>query len=359
FFQTPYVNNGAYYAGQRPAAAWNEDLGSFIRVATWNLEWSMYVDEAIEALTCSNSYTAMIDTGKAPPKSKRYRNMLRQRERITESDIIFLQEMDIGMPRSGYANSVEKMAEALGMNYAYSAQALELEPVVTGVSKLDDKPVDPGAYKGIFGAGILTRFPIKKVEAFQLRHQPYDWYEEEKADLEWIELGRRLGAEILFKEDIQREMKVGGRNYFRIDLEVPGLPNNTLTLINIHLEVKCPPEDREKQVKEILSYIKPIDNPVIMAGDFNSIRHDVSPMTVGRFTVDTATDPSNWVSIGTRVLLSAGAVISAARTGLNTVKNLNNPLAPHVPVLFNNKSKPLFNMIRDFRFDDGGRFDFR
>jgi hypothetical protein len=41
------------------------------------------------------------------------------------------------------------------------------------------------------------------------------------------------------------------------------------------------------------------------------------------------------------------------------VKNFHSPLAPHVPVVLPNKTRYLFSMVEDFRFTDGGAFDFR
>ena len=63
---------------------------------------------------------------------------------------------------------------------------------------------------------------------------------------------------------------------------MPDIPGNILTIINIHLEIKCLPEARDRQINEILNYIKGIDNPVIMLGDFNAAPADLSPTFVPR-----------------------------------------------------------------------------
>ena len=44
---------------------------------------------------------------------------------------------------------------------------------------------------------------------------------------------------------------------------------------------------------------------------------------------------------------------------MNHAKNLHDPLAPNIPIVFPNKKRKLITDVRDFRFSDGGRFDFR
>jgi endonuclease/exonuclease/phosphatase family metal-dependent hydrolase len=370
FWATPLISNQAYYDGHRAMIAHNDLQGPFIRFTTWNIEWSLFTEQAIQTMTSETAYVSFLDPRKAPPKSRKRRKALRQRERVSNSDIIILQEMDIGMPRSSYLNAAQEMATRLNMNMAFGTQALELDPVLTGygqppriygdtTSTLEPVLVDPDQYKGVFGSAILSRFPIKNVEVFQLKTKPYDWYTGEIKRTSLLEIGRRKGANALFKEGIARELKVGARNYFRIDLEVPGLPDDTLTIINIHLEIKCPPKGRARQVKEILEYIKDIPNPVIMAGDFNSAPGDVSAISLPKLAGDAAKNPSTLLSIGTKAAVAGGAMINSIRNSVNHLKNFYRPMAPNIPVVLSNKSKPMFNQIRDFRFDDGGAFDFR
>ncbi len=371
FWTTPIISNEAYYEGRRAQVAENSALGPFIRFTTWNIEWSIFMEQAIKAVASTTCYVSMIDTNKAPPGSKQYEEMLRQRERLAGSDVIILQEMDIGMPRSRYINAAEVMASELGMNYTFGVQSLEVDPVLTGYAQvpntygdpepelIEPVPIDADRYMGIFGSAVLSKYPIKHVELFQLKTKPYDWYTGEMERPSLLELSRRKGAQIAVHEEIVRELKVGARNFFRVDLEVPGLPDDTLTVINIHLEIKCPPKQRDRQIKEILSYIKDIRHPVIMAGDFNSASSDVSAVSVPKLATKAVKSPSTWFSFGTKVAMSAGTLFNYARALLNVTKNFYRPLAPDIPVVLSNKSKPMFNRIRKFRFDDGGAFDFR
>ncbi|MGB0581603.1 MAG: hypothetical protein ACPGVU_18045, partial [Limisphaerales bacterium] len=192
-----------------------------------------------------------------------------------------------------------------------------------------------------------------------LRSKPYDWHAGELEQYGPVEGARRVGSEVVFKNVIGREMKVGNRNYFRVDLHVPGLPEDTLTIINIHLEIKCPPEGRHEQIREILEEIRTIRHPVIMAGDFNSASVDLSNAYARDLVVKQLKDPYTYVAIGARIGLGVGNLLTAGRVVVNTSKNLHSPLAPHIPVILPNQTKAMFNTIRDFEFADGGRFDFR
>ena len=333
FWRTPIINNEAYYRGAKPHRPADPNLGDYLRVVSWNIEKSYRVKEAIAAFSSEKDFKLLIDPSKAPEGSPLQKEMLRQRERLSNADIILLQEMDIGCKRSGYINAPAEIAKKLGMNYAYGAEDLEVDPAYLGSEKIyyrngsvdreamDYYAADPRKYKGVFGSAVLSRYPIKHVEVFQLKTKAYDWYRGEKPKANFLERAREAGAEFLFKNEHMREIKVGGRIYFRVDLEVPGLPEKTLTIINIHLEIKCTPEKREAQMSEILfSYIQKIKHPVIMMGDFNSAPQDLSSTSVSR-----------------------------------AVKGIPDD----IDTLFSDPVKPLITMIQNYRFDDGGAFDFR
>lgn len=51
--------------------------------------------------------------------------------------------------------------------------------------------------------------------------------------------------------------------------------------------------------------------------------------------------------------------VSQVRSIVNGFKNLGDPLTWNIPVLLPNKTKSLFNTVKNFRFDDDGAFDFR
>ena len=312
-------------------------------------------------MNCAN---ALIQT-----KSKNAQQLepiLDQRKKLANADIIVLQEMEIGIKRSGYLNAAGELAKALDMNYTYAPQYLEIDPVQLGLKKIyfKDGQVDEEAtkyfsqneelYKGVFGSAVLSRYPIKSVTVIPLRSQGYDWYAGEKEKTTYLEKTRRLGSKLVFLNEITREIKTGGRHFFRIDLDVPDIPGNTLTIINIHLEIKCLPKAREQQIAEILHYIKDIDHPVIMLGDFNAAPVDLSPTSIPRTVKRSLKTPSTYIS-----LAPYGLAIKATSGVSNFTKNMHNPLAPSVPVIAPNPVKSMFDRIENFRFDDGGAFDFR
>ncbi|MBB5039674.1 endonuclease/exonuclease/phosphatase family protein [Prosthecobacter dejongeii] len=362
----PIISNEAYYRGMRPTRAQNATLGDSLRVATWNVEKSLRMKEVAAILKSQTGLEDYLDPKASPKGSAAYVELLRERERLATADVIVLQEMDIGISRSGYRDAARDLALALGMNYAYAPQQLEIDPVLLGLESVSDgrggdvrHQPDEARYKGVFGLAVLSRYPIKSAQSFQLKAQPYDWHAGEKAGTDLAEGARRLATEIVFENQIVREMKVGGRIFFRVDLDVPGLPDNTLSVVNNHLEIKARPKDREAQMVEILSYIQPIRHTVIMAGDHNSAQSDLSPTSVTRIFSRTTSNPQTWLGVSMDLLMAAPAAVNSGRVLLNTAKNFHSPMALHIPVVLPNKTRGLFARIEEFRFADGGAFDFR
>ncbi len=370
-FTTPMVSNEAFYRGARPHRPRDFRLGNYLRAVSWNIEKSIHMKEAIAAFTDHNKFKTLMDAEKFPADSKRYKEAMLQRFLLEEADLVILQEMDIGHKRSGYLDAARELAAALDMNYAYGAEQLELDPAYLGTEQITleggTKDVEAETffransekYKGIFGSAVLSKYPILDVRVFQLKHQAYDWYEQEKDKTTFLENTRRFGAKTVFENELHREMKIGGRIFFRVDLYVPDLPEKRLTVINIHLEIKCEPKGREEQLAEILSYIQDIHNPVIVAGDFNSAPSDLSPTSLTRVAERSLKDPSNWLGIGINYFSPAPFATNTVRSVSNLTKNLQNPLAWHIPVVAPNKVKKLFEMVEDYRFSDGRGFDFR
>jgi len=372
FFTTPIISNEAYFSEIKPHAPFDPRLGPYLRAVSWNIEKSMEVPRVIEMMSDHSIINSMIDPKKAAAESIALETVMRQRERLEKVDIWVLQEMEIGMKRSNYLDATKELAKTLGMNYAFAPQYLEVDPVLLGTEDLflDDGSEDieaedyyledPAQFKGVFGSAVLSRYPIKKVEIFPLKHQAYDWYHSEKKNITFLEKARRFGTKTTFKNIMTREMKIGGgRGYFRVDLEVPGLPDNTLTIINIHLEIKCQPKERAAQVQEILEYIKPIKHPVLMMGDFNAAPGDISPTSLTRVLGRTAANPTTWLHLGVNYISPHGLIINTTRTATNLTKNFNDPFASNIKVVAPNKLKAMFDPIRNFRFKDGTTFDFR
>ena len=367
-FSSPFVDNTHYFQEGLPKPRLYETIGPALRVSTWNIEKSIRTSEIGEMLTSQDSFRSFLHS-EALAEEDTLNEALRQRNALAESDILFLQEADFGHCRSGYLFAAQHLARKLKMNFAYAPQQLEIDPVYLGIDKIKFSnggidhdacralQADQSEYKGIFGVAVLSRFPIKRVLAFQLKTQPYDWYHDEIKKPDFLEITRRETTKSLFHFRPVREVKYGGRGFTRVDLHVPQAPHQTISVINIHLEIKTTPLQRANQMREILAYTKDIKNPVIMAGDFNSASVDISATSLFRFTSRTATNPTFLFSVA---LFAANVTgVNPARSILNATKNYLDPLAWNIPVIFPNKTRALFKSIENHRFNDGGAFDFR
>lgn len=351
-FSTPFLDNTRYYTKGMPKPLVHPDIGPSIRISSWNIEKSIRIKDVAKVLESEGEFGERLlpdiqEDGEIRDEA------FRQRADLAESDILILQEMDIGHYRSGYVFAAQHLARKLGMNFLYAPQQLEVEPLQADVSGT----VSPSNYKGIFGTAILSRYPIKRVQVFPLTEQPYDWYYDELQATDLVESGRRFGAKTLFNVHTKRELKVGGRGFTRVDLHVPNVSHETITVINVHLEIKTTPAQRKRQLEEILANIRDIENPLILAGDFNSASRDVSATSFLRMSTRTTTNPSNLLSAG--LFLANITGVTQVRRVINSLKNFRDPLAWDIPAILPNKKKSLFGRLENFRFKDGGAFDFR
>src|SRR3989344_2491259 len=171
FWRTPIISNEAYRHGTRPHSPSDPRLGHYLRLVSWNIEKSIYMENAIKAFSAADRFSTLIDPTKVQPNSSEYQNIMRQRDKLSNADIIVLQEMDIGVKRSGYINAAGELAKALDMNYAYGAEQLEIDPIYLGLEKIyhqgsttvdqeatDFYTADSTQYKGVFGCAVLSRY---------------------------------------------------------------------------------------------------------------------------------------------------------------------------------------------------------
>ncbi len=363
-FSSPFVDNSAYRRNGLPLTNQHPVLGPSLRLSTWNIEKSIHLKDATDALTSEKAYVAnLLDTVISDPE--KYSEALRQRADIASSDILLCQEMDIGHCRSDYLFAAQYLAKKMGMNFVYAPQQLEIDPAYLGTPDVKfantDAPTDTckdlSGYKGVFGVTVMSRYPIKRVQVFPLKTVAYDWYSGEIERPDFLEKGRRAGAKRLFDIQPSREVKTGGRGFTRVDLHVPGVPHETVTVINIHLEIKVGPKTREEQIREIMSYVADVKNPVIMAGDFNSAARNVSSTSLWKASSGVVKKPSNFVSAA--IFLGNATGLSQARNAINGYKNFQDPISWSIPGVLPNNTRSLFKCIQNFRFADGGAFDFR
>jgi hypothetical protein len=78
-------------------------------------------------------------------------------QRLRDADVIILNELDIGMARSGNEHTARLLAFVLGMNYAFSVEFVEL---TNGVKAEQQATVNMTNLVGIHGNAIFARCPL-------------------------------------------------------------------------------------------------------------------------------------------------------------------------------------------------------
>jgi endonuclease/exonuclease/phosphatase family metal-dependent hydrolase len=157
--------------------------------------------------------------------------------RLHDADLVFLQESDVGMARSGNQFIARELALGLGMNYAFVPSFIEL---TKGVG--DDLDAPGENQTGFQGNAILSRFPILNARSIPLPQcfQPFEF----------------------------TEKRYGMRNALVCDLS---FRDKAFTAVSIHLEVRNTPMCRARQMAELLLRLQHRSkSPVLMGGDFNS-----------------------------------------------------------------------------------------
>ncbi|HWP44429.1 MAG TPA: endonuclease/exonuclease/phosphatase family protein [Blastocatellia bacterium] len=354
---TPFVSNEAYMSGIVPELSESEKLGRIIRVGFWNVQRGVKVEEIKMALERPEEFERRI---KAEAGSAKHREAVEQLEVLRSVDVLVLNEADLGLERSGYADVSREIAAALKMNYTFGVEFVEVDPVNLGIEQFKDQPVvDRNRYRGLHGSAILSRFPIKQARLVPLKHQPYDWYNEEKKRVSIAESARRRLGEIAFQADYARQIRRGGRSVLIAELHIPQLPEGQLTVVTTHLENRCKPSGRRRQMQEVLSLIKGIEGPLVLAGDLNTSGSSLKPISLAGEIRKRVTSKRFWAGRALKTLIPLGFAADFALDAINYASTASDPTARGIPLLSPNKEKELFKDIRRARFDDGYTFDFR
>src|SRR5688572_20583144 len=200
--------------------------------------------------------------------------LVRESEALRDPDIILLGEMDLGMARSANEHTTRKMASALGMNYAYGVEFLEL----TG-GEIEERKLYPGENEwGYHGNAILSRYPLRNVR--MLRFPGIEkWYEGRGAN-ESERVQRRLGGRMALFATVRL-----GRD---------------VTIVSTHLESSAKDSAMRKVqtgllLDELRAYAKGM--PVILGGDLNATPDE--PMFEAVRAAGFRPEESNELSVGT------------------------------------------------------------
>ncbi|MCA1625080.1 MAG: endonuclease/exonuclease/phosphatase family protein [Acidobacteria bacterium] len=364
----PFIDNS--HASATPLRfSQSTQLGDFLRVAHWNIECGLEYD-AIEAVFGSEEQlAAMLDKDEFPLDSNKREMALEQAAMLRAADVIILNEVDFGMKRTEYRHIAADLAARLKMNYAFGVQFVELSPVHLSQelenASVKEKEfsevikVDPSRYKGLHGVAILSRFSLENVRLVPFKNQPYDWYQSEKASASMLEKGKRKIAGKIFLEETLREVRRGGRTTLLADISHARFPNGRVTIAATHLENRTKSMNRVKQLRELLNTVKDIRHPVVIAGDMNTSSSDLTPTSVRRELTKRFGNPQYWIRKGIGYVLGFGLIEDTVLDGLTFWRKQSDPTVRHISFLMPNSERKFFSTLEDFRFSDGGSFDFR
>jgi endonuclease/exonuclease/phosphatase family metal-dependent hydrolase len=201
------------------------DTGDFARIASpakpsyrfvaWNLERGIQYEAQLEAFR-SHPY-------------------------LKTCDVLLLTETDLGMARSKNRAVAQELARELEMHYAFIPCYLNLakgsgvEYHAAGENEL-----------GLHGNAILSRYPIRRVQAIALKNG----------------IDKMAG----------REKRLGRQQALAADID---FPNYRVTVVSVHLDTQSTQRHRRDQMRDVIDGL-PTDRPVVLGGDWNTTTYNAS-----------------------------------------------------------------------------------
>jgi endonuclease/exonuclease/phosphatase family metal-dependent hydrolase len=374
---TPFVNNEAYYSGARPRPLDVKGLGPTLRVACWNIERGLELDDIQLFLTDKDRFMAEVEEERKKAKESGHRvravaleKIPQEIETLQAADVWVLNEVDWGVKRTQYREVVRELANTLHMNWAYGVEFLEIDSKQLGTDTFEDKEdeqarqqlleqfrVDKDKVRALHGNAVLSRYPIREARLIPFK-AGYDWFKETK--ITNLEKAKRKAA-ILIGEDLLQEVRRGGRTTLFVDLDVPEVSGQRLTVAATHLENRAKPKVRRRQMEELLNEVRDIHNPVIVAGDLNTTGSDGTPTSVPNMLYKRYGSTDFWTTKGVQWATGVGMAYSASKGALKLAgyQYRVDPTSANIPGLSANLERGLFSTLESFRFADGKAFDFR
>jgi len=362
---TPFLSNEAHYRGAKPHVPEVDSLGPSMNVVFWNIGRGVHLDEIKMLFTDKEEFLR-----RASAAATDVAGLGDDIDTLQSADVILLNEVDWGMKRSGYREVIRELGEALNMNWAYGVEFIEIDAAQLGVETfedvedpearqelLDEFSVDKDKLRALHGTAVLSRYPIREAKLVPFELRAYDWYSQEQG-LRPTEKGIRAGARLI-GSDLRREVRRGGRTMLLAHLDVPHLEEERLTVVAPHLENRTNPNNRRRQMAEVLELVRDIHNPVILAGDLNTPGEDSESFRTERYIYKKVTDPTFWVGQGVKAATGVGLAYDVFKFGFGFTRKVSDPTVKHVPYLAPNRERGLFDAVEDFRFADGTAFDFR
>jgi endonuclease/exonuclease/phosphatase family metal-dependent hydrolase len=375
--RTPFINNEAYFRGAKPRPIETEQLGPALRVALWNIERGLHLDNIQLLLTDKDRFVGKIveERGSARENNARIRDIdltsiSQDIETLKAADVWILNEVDWGVKRSQYREIIRELAETLNMNWAYGVEFIEVDSKQLGTDTFDNGEtdqerrqlveefrVDKDKLRALHGNAVLSRYPIRSARLVPFT-VGYDWFKE--STIRPLEKGKRKAA-VVIGEDLMREVRRGQRTTLYVDLDVPDAPGARLTIASTHLENRATPRIRRQQMQELLDAIHDIPNPVVVAGDLNTTGGNSTPTSVENMLYKRYGSLDFWTTQGVQWASGVGMIYPAARTAkkLVGIQYRIDPTSANVPGASANLERGLFNTLEKFRFSDGKALDFR
>ena len=374
---TPFINNEAFYHGARPRPLEVKELGPSLRVALWNIERGLELDDIQLLLADKDRFMTKVEEErkKAKESGKHSRSVNLEKlpqeiELLKAADVWILNEVDWGMKRTQYREVVRELAETLNMNWAYGVEFLEIDSKQLGTDTFEDNEdeaarqqllelfsVDKDRVRALHGQAVLSRYPIRDARLVPFT-VGYDWFNESK--IKPLEKAKRKAA-ILIGEDLLREVRRGGRTTLFVDLDVPELPGKRLTIAATHLENRAKPKIRRQQMEELLNQVRESHDPIVIAGDLNTTGSDGTPTSVQNLLYKRYGSTDFWTTKGVQWATGVGIVYGAAKSTrkLAGIQYRVDPTSANIPGLSANLERGLFTTLEKFRFTDGKAIDFR
>ncbi|HSK64982.1 MAG TPA: hypothetical protein VK893_14105, partial [Pyrinomonadaceae bacterium] len=155
------------------------------------------------------------------------------------------------------------------------------------------------------------------------------------------------------------EVRRGGRMMLMAEIEERAIPGGTMTVLATRLEGKAQPTERVKQLEELLAQIRSAEHPVVVAGDMNTSGSDATPTSFQREIKKRLGSSSFWATQGIKYATGVGLIYDITLGAVKFERTRRDPTVKSVRFVSENPEEKFFSILKDFRFADGGAFDFR
>ena len=202
----------------------------------WNLEPS---DSAAPARDALRAVAWNVERGK---QLSGVIELLQEHPDLREADLVLLNEVDIGMGRTGNRNVPRSIAAALGMSYVYCNLELLLSPG----DAFERDHGQPNTLS-LHGSALLSRLPITGVFAVTLPEYFDKFHDYEK----------RLGTKRALICEVQGS-------------------TGPICVVVVHLDPFAPPRHRARQMELVVQAIESTGHrQVLLGGDLNTNTYDL------------------------------------------------------------------------------------